>query len=973
MGLFDETGETPPNRDGRRPGSRKDTSLFDWLVSRAEADLGLAQAFAAVETQRADQIKRLEDTLVGQIAALQDQILERREAELNHLTSEISACADRLARIETAKAAGDATNEFVQDKLGLLRTQLSGLQTELENRHSGFERLGESLGAQIRALETHIRRELDGVGAVQAELCHLKSEAQSLTERVGQAESTAWQSRTLASRNAERLEQTAESLKGEIIVLKALCAELNEQHLNLPRPDALLQEIAHNLSAKIEGILGQLAQDDQAQIERDARLGHLDSGLAMLAERVKNTESLSRAAQALAQNEADSASDFRAQVAQELAALHTEVSGAQARLPAIEDLETTLRAKLDEWHQWSAQKFMLLENRDIEHEKSARDLETGLAAKLAEQEERTAESSGALASVHEKLLGLEPEMRALAQRIGQLESATRTAQGQADAGAMRAGQLEESFKSAMTGLRAEVAELAEQQRAFRLPDEQMCEIERKLGAKIDDLQRELAVEREGFDHWGKGLRESFGSELSAMQARLSERQSQIEYRYSRLEERLEETVKASIVDLEAKVNERLRPQDGDQERWGNLCSELGALGERANRFESEARQIEDRVTTTGQEFEKSLADLRAEIIAVQTTLEQRPATSSESVILGLETTLRANLCQLEERVAQKFTAYDSRDSERAERTEQSITGLRAELESLKAFLDQQQSSLPSAEGLAHAVEESLKSKILELDQKFADRFTAVDNRDLEGARRAHETVEALQTGIAALQGEMTALKAGMREGPETLADSAIRGLEESFGAKIQDLRQQLAQKLDLLDQRDTERTQQTERLIAGVTSEMTALKMDLSRPAVVTLDDPALRALEERLGVEIHELRQQVARNASLFESRDADLTELNERSQSLMQRVAQLSSAIPGAQSMGPAAIQSMPARPREVAAPEPETVDKTSESRAKAQAPSEKEQLIKLQERMSAEIERVRAELKERSGRWKVRKSAS
>jgi hypothetical protein len=37
-----------------------------------------------------------------------------------------------------------------------------------------------------------------------------------------------------------------------------------------------------------------------------------------------------------------------------------------------------------------------------------------------------------------------------------------------------------------------------------------------------------------------------------------------------------------------------------------------------------------------------------------------------------------------------------------------------------------------------------------------------------------------------------------------------------------------------------------------------------------------------------------------------------------------------------------------------------------------AEKEQMRQLQQRMSAEIERVRAELKEKSGRWKVRKGA-
>ena len=35
-----------------------------------------------------------------------------------------------------------------------------------------------------------------------------------------------------------------------------------------------------------------------------------------------------------------------------------------------------------------------------------------------------------------------------------------------------------------------------------------------------------------------------------------------------------------------------------------------------------------------------------------------------------------------------------------------------------------------------------------------------------------------------------------------------------------------------------------------------------------------------------------------------------------------------------------------------------------------SEKEQMKQVQQRMAAEIERVRAELKEKSGRWKVRK---
>lgn len=966
MGLFDETSETPANRERHQADNGKDASLFEWLVRKAETDLGLAQAFAAGEAQRADRIKRLEITLVGQISALQHQIVEGREAELHHLRSDISACLDRLGSAEAAKAANDAARESIQDKLGTLDAQLSDRQSALEDRHSGFEKLGESLSAQIRGLEEHLAREIDGVGTLRAELRHWKSEAKSLTDRIGQAESNAWQNRSLASRNAEEIEQIADSLKSEIVALKALFAELGEQQRDLQMPDTLFKEMTRSLGAKIEDILGQLAQEHHVQIERDARFEDLESELTMLEDRLAKTERSSREIHALARTEAESTSDLRAQVAKELEILHAKINEAQAHLPAMANLETMFHAKLDEWQQWAAQKFMLLENRYIEQAKNA----GTLGAKLAEHEEHTAQKLGSLASAHEKLVVLEPEIRMLAQRTGQLESAAQAAQGQADASAMRVRQVEESLNCAITGLKAEIAAISEQQQAVRQPDEEMRELERKLGAKIDDLQHQLAMEREGFDRWGKGLRESFGDELGAMQARLSERQSQIEYRYSRLD-RLEEAVKASMLGLETQLHEKLQAQEHDNKQWTKLSSDVGALGERADRLESRAREIEDRVAATGEELEKSCADLQNDMSAIKGSVDRRAADFSESVIHRLEEVLRADLSRLEEQVNQRFNVYDSRDGDRAQQTAQAINGLKGELESFRAFHDQQPAGGPSAESLAHDLQKSLETRIFELDHKFADRFALLDSRDAEGTRRAHETAAALQCGIAALQGEITALKNGIGDRPESSADSALRGLEESFGAKIQDLQQQMAQKLDLFDQRDAERIQVTEQRIAGLAGEMTALKTELSRPALISAEDPALRALQDSLSARIHEIHQQVAENVSLLESRDGELKELNDRSQSLIQRVAQLASAIHEAQSAAEPAAQSAPAR--QVTVREPETIAATGESDKKAHAPNEKEQLNKLQERMSTEIERVRAELKERSGRWKVRKSAS
>ena len=968
MGLFDKKSETPSNRDGGRMGSGKDT-LFDWLVRKAEADLGLAQAFAAGETQRVDQIKHLETTLVGQIAELQHQILESREAELNDLKSEISVYSDRMTRIEGAKAPGDATKEFVQDELGVLRAQLSGRQTELETRYSGFERLEESFAAQIRALEDKIHEELGGVRATQGELRHLKSEAQSLTERLGQAESTAWQTRTFAARNAQQLEHTVENLKGEIVALKAVFAELNDQQSDGRRFDSLLNEIAQSLGDKIEEILRQVAQEHHAQLGRDARLGQLDSGLAMLVERMTKTELQSRETQALVPQEVSSASVFREKTATELAALHAKLGEAQTRQLAIEDLEASLRAKLEEWQHLTAQKLMLLASHDAEQEKSGKELGASLGAKLAEQEERNGEKLRALSSGHEGLARLKPEIQTLAQRLGQVQSVAQRAQSQADAGAKRAGELEEGFKSAITVLKAE---LNEQQRAFRLPEAQIAEIEHKVGVKIDDLQRQLAVEREGFDHWGKGLRESFSAELSAMQVRLSERQSQIEYRHSRLE-RLEETVKASIPKLEAKFKEKFQSQDYDREQWAQLRSDFGALGERTSQLESQGRQAEGRATATHQQVEQSLADLCGEFSAFKASFDQRPAPPSESILRGLEETLGANLRQLEEQVTRKFSVYDSRDSERVQQTEQALNRLKAELETFRADFAEQQSGLPSAESLSYTIQESLRTKIHELDQRLAERFTLIDSRDAARARQADETLEVLHCENAALRGEITALKTGLNERPEVIADPALRDLEESFGAKIQDSQQQVAEKLVLLDRRDAERSQKAEQIIAEFTTEMVKLKTELlQRPAVMTSTDPALRCLEENLSAKFNELNQQVTQKFSVFESHDAELKELKDRSQSVIQRVAQLSAAIQGAQNSGPVAVQFVSAPPEASAAQAPEANAK-GENLAETQAPSEKEQLVKLQERMSAEIERVRAELKERSGRWKVRRSAS
>ena len=101
MGLFDESNDQPLGSQGSNPGGGTDV-LYGWLVGRAAADLGLAQALAASESQRKEQIKRLEDNLLGQM----------RELHLAQTSS--SGAAVNPAEVDALKAEIERVRERQQ-------------------------------------------------------------------------------------------------------------------------------------------------------------------------------------------------------------------------------------------------------------------------------------------------------------------------------------------------------------------------------------------------------------------------------------------------------------------------------------------------------------------------------------------------------------------------------------------------------------------------------------------------------------------------------------------------------------------------------------------------------------------------------------------------------------------------------------------------------------------------------------------
>ena len=158
--MADEKNDQPFGGQTIGPANGKDV-LYGWLVGRAAADLGLAQAIAASEAQRVEQIRRLEEALLGQMRELQN----------------------------SQAGAGSASNRAEVDLLGDQVRQFSERQNALEAQQLTSGQIESQLAAKIRELEAFIEQPPTAV--VNAEVSALRAQMAGLLERIADAEATA--------------------------------------------------------------------------------------------------------------------------------------------------------------------------------------------------------------------------------------------------------------------------------------------------------------------------------------------------------------------------------------------------------------------------------------------------------------------------------------------------------------------------------------------------------------------------------------------------------------------------------------------------------------------------------------------------------------------------------------------------------------------------------------------------------------
>jgi chromosome segregation ATPase len=493
-------------------GAGKDL-LFGWLVGRAAADLGLAQALAASEAQRVEQIKRLEDSLLAQIRELQSQAslgasADKELAELGDLKATVDRVAERLSRVEAlAQETAQARDQF-QTHAANLQSDLARQRALHEAQSLRLQELGETLSAKFRELKERAQGQ-SPAEADFAVLRDVKFQLDALTARVEQAELVTHRLQTQASEAAERLrEQTAGLVQSENAALKA---ELFEHFRGLPR--AAVGELEAAMNERMETLRREFSQDMVARLAPELeslRIGlesvtqRLDSApppapLDLDAERKRWTTEVDQNMRRLGD-----------EIRQEL---HRSVSGEvgpaniQAELSALADrIARAERAAQQTAENLNAEMAAVREGVSRQQERQQatdallESLEKMLRAKFEEIQSFFAREQDSFRPRDGQSAELKTEMQRLAQRMADLESAAHRTHALLINENQQTAQLRESLRAEIDEVRGRLNDRPSLAAALE-------SVESQLGAKLREVESQLGDKMRAIERRDSEIRE----------------------------------------------------------------------------------------------------------------------------------------------------------------------------------------------------------------------------------------------------------------------------------------------------------------------------------------------------------------------------------------------------------------------------------------------------------------------------------
>lgn len=288
--MTDDGNDKPSNTQSSNPGGGKDV-LFGWLVGRAAADLGLAQALAASEAQRAEQFKRLEDSLLAQIRELQNHSnlaigLTDPTVELHELKAEMQSIFARMGGLESVAQQFSQTPDLLKTEVAALRSQLGERQSLIDTQYSRFEKNAANLGARIQELEHQISSTPQSLDRAVGELADFKLELRALADRIAGAEFSTQQIHTQTAGEIQRAQGLAADLiKGESATLKA---EIFEQLRHHQPADSIVQTFEEKLQRRVDELRHEIDQNTKSFTNLAVELSPLRSQLQRLTQQMES-------------------------------------------------------------------------------------------------------------------------------------------------------------------------------------------------------------------------------------------------------------------------------------------------------------------------------------------------------------------------------------------------------------------------------------------------------------------------------------------------------------------------------------------------------------------------------------------------------------------------------------------------------------------------------------------------------------
>ena len=803
----------------------------------------------------------------------------------------------RLMELYVKQAQTTAANQAARVR-ERFQAELAALQKELKQKELALEaqalshQADQKLRIEVQELRAQLLERQRLSEARKTELDVAVLDAAALRERITHLEATIQNAQATTEIEVAR---TREALQTKLADSKR---ELERKESALQRLQTSSKEVEDKLRAEIQDLRTQLAAKADLLEKRTAELQNTRTETAELRQRLQQLELANTQTAATASE----ATQIRETLQAELVALRT----------AFEEKELSLRRS----------------------HAATRESEERLDTQLRDLQNELAEKQGLLETRSREIGELTAKTNDLQEQITCLELANQQTVKEAKAEARTLG---DSLRARLQELEATVSEKAQllQNRTAELESAQSETS--LLRQRIEQLEL-TGTQTEAAKNEAEWMREALQAELGNVRSILEQKDASLAQQQTALRES-SERLNTQLSNLQTQLAEERGLLESQRDDLQSARSEVTALRERVHEIESAKAAAG---TSAALEIERFRERYQTELAGQRADLDQRQLALEEhqTKTRFLEETLNAEIYRLKHQLAEQQTLLNRGDAELHEKQSE-MSALQEEI-ARSEFARRQTEMLAATQ--AQQIRERVKAEVGTLDAQLAEKETALRvladrARELEsvfGARiddlqirlaEKQSLVESRDIEMADLRSQINELLAQVnhleRANVEALEQQRVAtgSLEQSLCVQVNELQNQLTEKLAALESRNDEvrrlesqisgfvervgqaeiALKQTEATAASEIAqirlksqaELAAQQAEIDRRAeALQKRQAAFDAAEENAQVEINGLRAEVTEKHSLLESRNDELLRVKSDLDSLQERMTYLESA---------------------------------------------------------------------------------